>query len=582
MPTCIHFILQISYICYTFLLGQDQSNNSAATIVVNSHTSDVAQSSQTPLDLTSNTHRNAKLKGLLKSKCQQLRRLSHKLKHVKTTKIGSISRANRIQRAPKLLDGIVSPDLLSFLKQQLKFSTLKSKGRNYDNNFKAWALTLYHISGKAYRFLSKLFHLPSKRTMGRVVSKFASDAGFTEKSLYVKEQRLASLSLSAKVCSLLMDEISLKNHLFYDISKDTLIGTEDYGDNNSSGLLANSALVLMVRGILHNWKQPVAYFLVNESCSSGRLKDIINEALLHLEAMGLTVLSIISDQGSNFLSFAKDQGVSTNKPYFEMRGKKYFVIFDPPHLLKSVRNNLLKYKLEFGHKTASWDDIKSFYQREHKLAIRMAPKLTEKHIDPNGFLKMRVKLVSQIFSHSVAAGIYAYASMNVLNSSAIGTAEFIEKMDKIFDSVNSLSFRDLKVQRRPFTKDSPHLKIMEEGIDFFKSIQMIDKNTSENKTSNLKCLNGWVITLQSIIGISKKLYLEGVASFLVTRQLNQDPLENFLALSDSRVEILITPLLFSSNVHIGSFFTIIFSKWLVAIVKMTKTSRLQSFPTSKI
>eukprot|EP00795_Rhopilema_esculentum_P016148 gene16148-7511_t len=86
-------------------------------------------------------------------------------------------------------------------------------------------------------------------------------------------------------------------------------------------------------------------------------------------------------------------------------------------------------KLEFGHKTASRDDIKSFYHREHKLAIRMVPKLTEKHIDPNGLLKMRVKLASQIFSHSVAAGIYAYASMNVLNSSAIGTAEFIEKMD---------------------------------------------------------------------------------------------------------------------------------------------------------
>ena len=58
---------------------------------------------------------------------------------------------------------------------------------------------------------------------------------------------------------LLMDEISLKKHLFYDISKDTLNGTEDYGDYNSSGLLANSALVLMVRGILHNWKQTVAY-----------------------------------------------------------------------------------------------------------------------------------------------------------------------------------------------------------------------------------------------------------------------------------------------------------------------------------
>ena len=84
----------------------------------------------------------------------------------------------------------------------------------------------------------------------------------------------------------------------------------------------------------------------------------------------------------------------------------------------------------------------------------MAQKPTEKHIDPNGFLKMSMKLASQIFSHSVAACINAYVSMNVLNSSLIGTAEFIEKMDRIFDSVDSLSFRDLKVQLRHFTKDS--------------------------------------------------------------------------------------------------------------------------------
>lgn len=160
--------------------------------------------------------------------------------------------------------------------------------------------------------------------------------------MYVPKQWVAAPPHGANICSLLMDEISLKSHLSYDISKDNLVEVSDNGDKHSSGLIANSALVLMIRGITHNWKKPIAYFLVNESCSPSRLKDIISKALLNLEAKGLQVISVISDQGSNFLSFADELKVIFDLPYFEMRGKKYHAIFDLPHLLKSLRNNLMK------------------------------------------------------------------------------------------------------------------------------------------------------------------------------------------------------------------------------------------------
>ena len=455
-----------------------------------------------------------------------MRRLSSKL-ITKTSPSKGLKKAQRIKKALKLLEGVVSSDLLNFLKTQLKLSCYHSKGRRFDDNFKAWALTLYHISGKAYRFLTKLFNLPSKKTLTNTVATFASDVGFTEKSLYVIKQRADSLPAAGKICYLLMDEISLKSHLFYDISKDHLVGLEDFGDGKSSGLVANSALVLMARGILHNWKQPIAYFLVNESCDAYRLKDIISEALLHLESMGLNVVSIISDQGLNFLSFIQSENVTAEQPYIQMRGKNSFVIFDPPHLLQSVRNNLLKYNFEFENKEANWDDMKSFYNKEQKQAIRTAPKLTERHINPNGFMKMRVKLADQIFSHSVAAGITLYASLGGFSKGAIGTAEFLERVDKIFDTCNSLSFKNAKKQRRPFSQASPHLKIMKDGIQLFKSLKVINKATKEDKTNKLKCLNGWLITLNSMISLWEKLFQSGTISFLVTRQLNQDSLEIF-------------------------------------------------------
>lgn len=36
--------------------------------------------------------------------------------------------------------------------------------------------------------------------------------------------------------------------------------------------LAKSAVVFMARGICENWKHSLAYFLVNEACSSEKVK----------------------------------------------------------------------------------------------------------------------------------------------------------------------------------------------------------------------------------------------------------------------------------------------------------------------
>ena len=81
-------------------------------------------------------------------------------------------------------------------------------------------------------------------------------------------------------------------------------------------------------------------------------------------------------------------------------------------MLKSVRNNLLHSSLCFGDKVASWKDVIAFFDKGQKLAIRTAPKLTTKHINPPPFAKMKVKLATQVVSHSVAAGIYIYVTLN--------------------------------------------------------------------------------------------------------------------------------------------------------------------------
>lgn len=56
--------------------------------------------------------------------------------------------------------------------------------------------------------------------------------------------KLNSLPALEHHCVLCKDEMSLKGHLFYNVSQDEIIGFEDTGNDQRSSLPAKSALLL--------------------------------------------------------------------------------------------------------------------------------------------------------------------------------------------------------------------------------------------------------------------------------------------------------------------------------------------------
>ena len=90
------------------------------------------------------------------------------------------------------------------------------------------------------------------------------------------ESKVKLMNEAARICSITMDELSLKVNLQYDKATDRVIGVEDFGDGERTGKVATSALVFMARGITKNWKQPLGYLLVNESCPSERIKPTLS------------------------------------------------------------------------------------------------------------------------------------------------------------------------------------------------------------------------------------------------------------------------------------------------------------------
>ncbi|CAB4010470.1 Transposable element P transposase [Paramuricea clavata] len=438
--------------------------------------SKLTASIQTPQYLSNNTPRKKRKQKVINSQNKKIKRLKKTISKLSYGKKAREMKAleDALQKLPK--------HLANFIRMQMKLHSRKKHGRRYSSEMKSIAISLYHASGKAYRLLSKLFILPDKSSIHRYISKLPSSTGISQAALKIIEKKVKQMSPKDRLCTLCMDEVSLKTHLFYSIKSDKIIGLEDFSLYRTNKV-ATSALVLLLRSICGKWKQPIGYYLVNGGCPSDVLETLIKGAIDKVESIGLNVVVVMSDMGSNFHSLALRLNVTPEQPWFMHNNKKYFLMFDPPHLIKCVRNNLMKYCFRFGQYVATWKDIEDFYMKDSALPIRSAPKLTEKHIHPTNFNKMRVKLATQILSHTVAASICMYVSLGGLPSTAMGTAEFLLKFDSVFDCVNCSTLHSTKKLKCPLNDKSPNKEFMKEAINFIKGLKVFDGNKECTETT---------------------------------------------------------------------------------------------------
>ena len=109
---------------------------------------------------------------------------------------------------------------VKFIAQQINLNKKKNKGQRYSNEMKSFALSLYHISGKAYRMVAKCFSLPSRSSITKWVSGFPTSTGLHKIAKQMITTKVSTMSDSGKLCTLTMDEVSLKANLQYDEAKD--------------------------------------------------------------------------------------------------------------------------------------------------------------------------------------------------------------------------------------------------------------------------------------------------------------------------------------------------------------------------
>jgi len=113
---------------------------------------------------------------------------------------------------------------------------------------------------------------------------------------------------------------------------------------------------------------------------TNKIFAVINR--LHSSTLNIRVLT--TDQGSNFYVFAKSVNVSKERPFFTVNNKKIYHIFDPPHLIKSTRNNFFTHTFIYYDKVTIKKYLDIFYAND-KGINRLAPKLSNIHLNPGPF-----------------------------------------------------------------------------------------------------------------------------------------------------------------------------------------------------
>ena len=476
---------------------------------------------------------NIKLQKKIHALKMQVVRLKKKIvrKHdnLSVKKLVNESKASkkRMAHLQTQLAEYLSGQKLTFVMSQIRSAVRKSaNGRRWSYKDKAFALSLLHSSPKTYRLLQRIFDLPSVKTLKLVMKNIAIRPGFNDIILQALEKKMAGTPSNSKLVALTIDEVAIKEGVSYNNGLDIIEGYTDGVTKTNE--FANHALVFMIRGIVDKWKQAVGYFLSSGPMKGCDMKVLLLQCIEKLKAIGLKVVVVIGDQGSNNRNLFETQlGVSTTKPYVEVGDEKVCFMYDPPHLLKNIRNNLKKHNLKIDDKDISWQHIKAFYEKDssNKCGIRMAPKLTAQHFSLAMFGALSVPMAAQVLSHTVAAGMAVMAECKGtgIPEEALETAKFVEDMDQLFNAFNSRTFSSAAVMRHAMTETSGHKEFLKKKLDWLKKLK-------SNGKIQPYCINGWQLSIQALLMIWDVLHKDYNLTFLLTSRLNQDPLENFFSI----------------------------------------------------
>ncbi|XP_077485833.1 uncharacterized protein LOC144096855 [Amblyomma americanum] len=277
-------------------------------------------------------------------KKKEISQLSEKLKQAFSTSLGEVT-----QDLPEAQKMVIQAAIM----QQAAKSP---RGHRYTRDWLMICLLLRLTSPKCYRTLSdmKILPLPSANRLVQLLKGLPCGYGLNKFALGSIKLHMAGKPEHYTYGCLIIDEVKLREGTEFNRSSYKFDGFVDYGDITKVGTdqLADHALVVMFNPMFASWVQPIATFAAKGAAPGWVLAKVVMSSVLQLHEHGARVLAVISDGAGNNKSMWTHLGISGKVEHPQCKiehpclpeGTFLHFICDVPHIVKCIRNHMMKHK----------------------------------------------------------------------------------------------------------------------------------------------------------------------------------------------------------------------------------------------
>jgi hypothetical protein len=308
------------------------------------------------------------------------------------------------------------------------------------------------------------------------------------------------------------DEIYISNKVSIDQANQQVVGPH------------RACQVIMARGLVGKWKQPVYY-----DYDRNMTKEIMFDIISRLYHSSLIVIAVTSDMGTGNIGFWNQVGIGFNKNvYFfhpEDDNLKIHVFADVPHRLKLARNHFLDHGFTINGVKVDRACLEKLLTAS-KSELTIAFKINRYHLDIKGTERQKVLPAVQLFSNQVAKAIKWCGEYSTLMDGLQWEkcAETIKLFNDWFDLFNADSMFGSISGKNAYGMNVEDQLSLINRMDTCMSLMRVGTH------SNLiQFQKGILLTNASIVSMYKYLQETYKLEYIVTYRLNQDVLENFFS-----------------------------------------------------
>lgn len=417
----------------------------------------------------------------------------------------------------------------------------------YPTSVRNFAIGLHSHSVRGYEYVREVFDktLPHPHTVRHWYSNSDIDAehGVNEYSLNVLKKKVEEKHANGKklFLSLLFDEMSIKTLI--QLAEHGMIGFENFdGIDPKTAKPATNVIVYMVSAVNDNFQFPFMYYFITnlDGAQKAHMLVKVSKAII---STGAILISVSFDGMKSNPNMCQLLGANLNvlspdfKPYIEIDGHRIYVIYDPSHLLKLVRNTLGEKEViyDVDKNAIKWIYIQMLVKLKDDFDFSLTHKLNKAHLDWKNNM-MKVKLAAETLSNSSADSLDFLTNIQHHSfKDAQHTAKYMRIFNDVFDAFNSKpnKFKENPLKRPLSAENADQIfELFERASKYILGLQirpdkgsrLVDLCSSISKTG----FQGWIVSMKSVRAIYEKYVIQDkVLTTIPTMSFSQDHLELF-------------------------------------------------------